>query len=188
MARAGNRWPASWRNASSSASGSASRSLLLARRRAGRWRRKGSPSAPSSAWTWGAAGPPGSTRVRLFSSRRRRGAAPGPALPRRRPLLGQLLQARPDVRLEALCSLVPGDRAQHLAQALETLLGIARLAVGLLRILVLGREIGRHGPSPSVVQRSGSRRGTAAPGSAGTSTKACPEVRWQPLHVSAARA
>jgi len=60
-------------------------------------------------------------------------------------LVAELLDARLDVRLEPLGAFVFGDGAQHLAQVLQPLARLARLAVRSLGRLVLGAEIGRHG-------------------------------------------
>jgi hypothetical protein len=51
-------------------------------------------------------------------------------------LVAELLNPRLNVGLDALGSLVLGDRAQHLLQAIEALARLARRAEGLLSLLV----------------------------------------------------
>jgi len=63
---------------------------------------------------------------------------------RSREFLGELLDAGLDVRLQMVRPLVLGDGPEHFAQAIETLLRFARLAVGFLRLLVFRCDVGRH--------------------------------------------
>src|SRR5262249_60622936 len=72
-------------------------------------------------------------------------AATRAALLRADELVPELLDARLDVGLEMLRSLVLGNRAQHLLQQVEALARLARGPVGLLRLLVLRGQVGRHG-------------------------------------------
>jgi hypothetical protein len=74
----------------------------------------------------------------------RRPAARGAALLRRLDFLGQFLDAALDIRLQVVGALVLGDGAQHLAQAIEPLARIARLAERGFGGLVLRAEVGRH--------------------------------------------
>ena len=50
-----------------------------------------------------------------------------------------------EVRLQVVRTLVLWDHAQHLPQAVEALLGIARLAQGVGRGFVFGGQVGWHG-------------------------------------------
>src|SRR5947208_17565 len=68
--------------------------------------------------------------------------------PRSFELLGEILDARLDVGLQAFGALVLGNRAQHLAQPFETLARLSRLAKGSLRGFVLGAEVGGHCKKP----------------------------------------
>src|SRR5205823_13924731 len=73
-------------------------------------------------------------------------------------LVGEILDARLDVGLQAFGALVLGNRAQHLAQPLETLARITRFAKGSLRGLVLGAEGGGHCKKPlDQIRRLGSQ-------------------------------
>jgi hypothetical protein len=58
--------------------------------------------------------------------------------------LGQLLDARLYVGLQVVRALVLGDGAQHLLQADQALLRLARVAIRLLGFLVFGRDVGGH--------------------------------------------
>ena len=73
-----------------------------------------------------------------------RRSAVAAAAPHRVDLVGELLDACLDVGLQPLGALVFGDRAQHFAQAIETLARLARLAVGGLGGLVFRAEVGGH--------------------------------------------
>ena len=70
---------------------------------------------------------------------RRSGAGTAPL--RTRELLGELLDPRLDVALEMLGALVLGDGAQHLPQALEPFLGLARAAEGGSAALYSGERL-----------------------------------------------
>jgi hypothetical protein len=69
---------------------------------------------------------------------------PGTALAGRGELLGEVLDAAPDVASEMLGALVLGNGAEHFPQPAEPVLGSAGLAELGLGGLVLGRDIGRH--------------------------------------------
>jgi hypothetical protein len=58
--------------------------------------------------------------------------------------LGQLLDARLDVGLQMVGALVLGDGAQHLFQADQAVLWVARVSISLLGFFVLGRDVSRH--------------------------------------------
>ena len=60
-------------------------------------------------------------------------------------LLAELLDPRLDLGLETLGSLVLRDGAQHLAQARQPLIGVARLLEGGLHLSVLLAQVCRHG-------------------------------------------
>ncbi len=66
-------------------------------------------------------------------------ALPGPG-----ELLGQLLDTCLDVGLEVVRTLVLGDGPQHLLQAVQSFLWLSRLSIGLLGLLVLGRNVSGH--------------------------------------------
>ena len=79
------------------------------------------------------------------SNDERRPTASRAAFLRSLELFGQRLDAALDVRLKVVGSLVLGDGAEHLAQAVQPFPRLARLAEGSLRCLVFGAEIRRHG-------------------------------------------
>ncbi len=60
-------------------------------------------------------------------------------------ILRELFDARLDIRLQVVGAFVLGNRTQHLAQAVETLFGIARAPECGLCGFVFGCQVGRHG-------------------------------------------
>ncbi len=80
-----------------------------------------------------------------FRADDQRWAAARGALARAAELLGELLDAGLDVRLQVLGALVLGNRAQHLPQAAQALRGVTGSAESRLGTLVLGTQVGRHG-------------------------------------------
>jgi cytochrome P450 len=99
---------------------------------------------------------------RAFAPDAMQGPGPRRTFSRRRQVVGQLLDAALQIRLQVLGALVLRNRTQHLFQAVEPTAVVLRYAIRLLGTLVIRTQVGWHSGRPSGRRtRTSSRHFTA---------------------------